>query len=37
MIETLIWGFFIAVPALLIIAAIVATIRTNREFDIDEE
>ena len=37
MIENLIWAFFIAVPALLVVAAIVATIRSNREFQVEEE
>lgn len=36
MLENIIWGFFIAIPALLIIAAIVATVRSNR-LDFEED
>jgi len=37
MLENLIWGMFIAIPALFVIAAIAATMHTNRDFDLDEE
>lgn len=37
MIESIIWGLFIAIPALFVVAAVVATIRSNRELDLDEE
>ncbi len=37
MIENIIWGLFIAIPVLFVVAAIVATVRSKREFDLDEE
>lgn len=37
MVENLIWGLFISIPALFVIAAVIATMRTNREYDLDEE
>ena len=37
MLENVIWGLFIAIPALFVIAAIFATVRTNREYELDED
>lgn len=37
MIETLIWAFFIAVPILLVVAAVFAYIKTNQEVELDDE
>ena len=36
MLENLIWGAFITVPLLFAVAAVVAYVRTNRDFDINE-
>jgi len=37
MLETAIWAFFIAVPILLAIAAVFALLRSNQEFEVEEE
>jgi len=37
MIETMIWAFFIAVPIVLVIAAVFAYIKTNQEVELDDE
>ena len=37
MIENIIWATFIGIPIILVIAAIVATVRTNRQVEFDDE
>jgi hypothetical protein len=36
-VEYVIYGLFIGIPVLFIVAAIVATIRTKGQFDVEEE